>query len=85
MEYNVAIKSGKKKIKSEEKHSLDIRVPVYKQEKGGFYGDFYSLLLELKHALNDDIDYNKDLIKSLKSDLIYDKYYAARKFANAKI
>lgn len=85
LKYDVAIKSGEKTIKGKEKYSLDIRIPVYKQEKGGFYGDFYIFLQDQKIELNQDVDYNKDLIKSLKSDLIYDKYYAARKFANAKI
>ena len=84
LKYDVAIKSGEKTIKGKEKYSLDIRIPVYKQEKGGFYGDFYIFLQAQKIELNQDVDYNKDLIKSLKSDLIYDKYYAARKFANSR-
>ena len=58
---------------------------MYKQERGTFYGDFYLFLFKLNHALNDDIDYNKDLINTFNSELIYDKYYAARTFANAKI
>ncbi|RSI08144.1 hypothetical protein [Streptococcus sanguinis] len=85
LKYNVALKCGKKRIEDKQKYSIDIRVPVYKQERGTFYGDFYSFLFEMNHALNDDIDYNKDLINTLKSDLIYDKYYAARTFANANI
>lgn len=85
LKYNVAVKCGKKRIKAKQKYFMDIRVPVYKQERGTFYGDFYILLFKMNHALNDDIDYNKDLINTLKSDLIYDKYYAARTFANVKI
>ena len=85
LKYNVAVKCGKKRIEDKHKYSIDIRVPVYKQERGTFYGDFYTFLFKMNHALNDDIDYNKDLINTLKSDLIYDKYYAARTFANAKI
>lgn len=85
LKYNVAVKCGKKRIEDKQKYSIDIRVPVYKQERGTFYGDFYTFLFKMNHALNDDIDYNKDLINTLKSDLIYDKYYAARTFANANI
>ncbi|WP_270742962.1 hypothetical protein [Streptococcus constellatus] len=85
LEYDVAIKCGKKIIKSKGRYSLDIRIPMYKQEKGGFYGDFYIFLKDLKIELNYDIDYNKESIKTLKSALIYDKYYAARTFAHAKI
>ena len=85
LKYNVAVKCGKKRIEDKQKYSIDIRVPVYKQERGIFHGDFYTLLFNLNHALNDDIDYNKDLINNLNSDLIYDKYYAARTLANAKI
>ena len=85
LKYNVAVKCGKKRIEDKQEYSIDIRVPVYKQERGTFYGDFYLFLFKLNHALNDDIDYNKDLINTFNSELIYDKYYAARTFANAKI
>ena len=85
LKYNVAVKCGKKIIKDKQKYSIDIRVPVYKQERGTLFGDFYTFLFKMNHALNDDIDYNKDLINTLKNDLIYDKYYAARTFSNAKI
>lgn len=85
LRYRVAIKCGKKRIKSKEKYSLDIRIPVYKQETGVFYGIFYLLLQKYAPTLMKDIDYNKDLIESLDENLIYDKYYAASLATNTNI
>lgn len=85
LRYRVAIKCGKKRIKSKEKYSLDIRIPVYIQERGEFYGIFYLLLQKYAPTLMKDIDYNKDLIESLDENLIYDKYYAASLATNANI
>ena len=85
LKYRVAIKCGNKKIKSKEKYSLDVRIPVYVQETGGFDGIFYSFLLENAPDLMNDIHYNKDLIESLDKNLIYDKYYAAKIATNANI
>ena len=85
LKYRVAIKCGNKKIKSKEKYSLDVRIPVYKQETGHFDGIFYSFLLENAPDLMNDIHYNKDLIESLNENLIYDKYYAAKIATNANI
>ena len=83
--YRLAIKCGNKKIKSKEKYSLDIRIPVYIQERGEFYGIFYSLLLKYAPDLMNNIHYNKDLIEYLDKKLIYDKYYAAKITTNANI
>ena len=83
--YRLAIKCGNKKIKSKEKYSLDIRIPVYIQERGEFYGIFYLLLQKYAPTLMKDIDYDKDLIESLDENLIYDKYYAASLATNANI
>ena len=83
--YRLAIKCGNKKIKSKEKYSLDIRIPVYIQERGEFYGIFYSLLLKNAPDLMNNIHYNKDLIEYLDKKLIYDKYYAAKITTNANI
>lgn len=85
LKYRVAIKCGNKKIKSKEKYSLDVRIPVYVQETGGFDGIFYSLLLKNAPDLMNDIHYNKDLIEYLDKNLIYDKYYAAKIAINANI
>lgn len=85
LRYRVAIKCGKKRIKSKEKYSLDIRIPVYKQETGVFYGIFYSFLRQNNNNLINDINYDKKLIEVLNRDLIYDKYYAARIATNANI
>jgi len=85
LKYRLTIKCGNKKIKSKEKYSLDVRIPVYKQETGVFYGIFYSLLLKNAPDLMNDIHYNKDLIEYLDENLIYDKYYAASLATNANI
>lgn len=85
LEYKIKIKSGKKSFKDKNTYSLIIRVPVYVQEQGGFFGDFYQFLLNNNNKLEKPFKYDKDLIASLNKELIFDRYKAARKFARVKI
>ena len=40
LKYRLTIKCGNKKIKSKEKYSLDVRIPVYVRGDGGLRWDF---------------------------------------------
>lgn len=84
LKYKIKIKSGKKEIKDKNSYTLLIRVPAYTQEHGGFFGDFYNFLLAYNQELK-SFDYTKDLIYALKSELVFDKYKAAREFGKITI
>lgn len=85
LEYKIKLKSGKKSFKDKNTYNLIIRMPVYVQERGGFFGDFYQFLLVNNNNLENSFKYDKDLIASLNKELIFDRYKAARKFARVKI
>ena len=52
--------------------SLNIFVPQYKTIISTFYGKFYYSLL--KEKLNPQDTFSKDVIKSISSDIVYEKY-----------
>lgn len=85
LEYKVKLKSGKKVFKDNISYNVIVRVPIYAQEHGQFFGDFYQFLLNHNTELDKQILYNQNLIGSLDKELIFDKYKAARKFAKVRI
>lgn len=85
LKYKVKLRSGKKVINNNKSYDVIIRVPIYTQEQGSFFGDFYHFLLKYNTELDEPILYDKNLIGSLEKELVFDRYKAARKFSGAKI
>lgn len=81
--YKVVLKSKRKKIKSRKKHCIKIRIPKYKQERTSRYGCFYSLIKNYNPDLS-DFEYSWEMVKELQSELVFNKYEAAEKYAKAK-
>lgn len=80
LSYTVILKSNCKKIKSKFRHTIRIRIPKYKQEKTCSFGKFYYLINKYNPDLL-DFKYSLDTIRDLQSDLVFDKYEAAKKYA----
>lgn len=85
LEFNEVLYIGNKKVKDKNKVKIDIRLPIYSQERGTFRGCFYWLVEKQKDFYNESVSYNLDIVQLHDKNLIYDKYRAARKFYDAKI
>ena len=73
--YSYELYSGKYVLKNEtpdKEISLNIFVPQYKTIISIFYGKFYYSLL--KEKLNPQDTFSKDVIQSISSDIVYEKY-----------
>lgn len=73
--YSYELYSGKYVLKNEttdKEISLNIFVPQYKTIISTFYGKFYYSLL--KEKLNPQDTFSKDVIQSISSDIVYEKY-----------
>ena len=73
--YSYELYSGKYVLKNEttdKEISLNIFVPQYKTIISTFYGKFYYCLL--KEKLNPQDTFSKDVIQSISSDIVYEKY-----------
>ena len=73
--YSYELYSGKYVLKNEttdKEIRLNIFVPQYKTIISTFYGKFYYSLL--KEKLNPQDTFSKDVIKSISSDIVYEKY-----------
>ena len=73
--YSYELYSGKYVLKdetSDKEISLNIFVPQYKTIISTFYGKFYYSLL--KEKLNPQDTFSKDVIQSISSDIVYEKY-----------
>ncbi|MGQ7426752.1 hypothetical protein [Streptococcus suis] len=87
LSYKIKLYSGKKKIKYVSENKLKIRVPVYYQEEGRFYGVFYLLVLkkiDIK-SLTYNFKIDKKYVESIDKTLLYDRYEAVRQFYNVDI
>lgn len=73
--YSYELYSGKYVLKNEttdKEIRLNIFVPQYKTIISTFYGKFYYSLL--KEKLNPQDTFSKDVIQSISSDIVYEKY-----------
>lgn len=73
--YSYELYSGEYVLKNEtpdKEIGLNIFVPQYKTIISIFYGKFYYSLL--KEKLNPQDTFSKDVIKSISSDIVYEKY-----------
>lgn len=87
LSYKIKLYSGMKKIKYISENKFKIRVPVYYQEKGRFYGIFYLLVLrnfKIK-SLTNNFKIDKKYVESIDKTLLYDRYEAARQFYEVDI
>lgn len=78
LEYKVALLSGETRVESKDSYQMTIRVPIYNQEKGQFYGDFYRLFKNHPQIFNKEFSYTSDEINRLDENLLYQKYKAAK-------
>lgn len=81
LSYNVILKSGKVEIKSNRNYRINIRIPVYRQEKSCMFGMFYHFVNEHNPSLK-SFSYSLETIRSLEKDIIFDRYKIAEQFIN---
>lgn len=76
LKYKVNVKSGRKVIKDNSNYEVKIRIPIYNQEVGMLWGDFYYFIDKNVKELNRYFVYSEKNIKTINSKLLFDKYWS---------